>query len=153
LDTRWMPRLFQSQPQSRFLSASLLFIFAVASFASMTATPNPYERSQVSVSDFFLWLHGGWLGRQVKFPPEEVVWGTVVPQRPGRWGQRRVGGGGSLGALPLRGIGLNGFSFQTLIRAWPRVGAGQHNMTYPSGEAERGCGSIYGDGSGAVGPG
>lgn len=44
------------------------------------------------------------------------------------------------------------FSFQTRIRAWPAA-CGQRQLTYSVGEAERGCGSIYGDGRLLSGPG
>ena len=45
------------------------------------------------------------------FPPEEGFGGP--------WSPIVIDGSGSLGTLPLRGIGPNAFSFQTRMRAWP----------------------------------
>ena len=82
------------------------------------------------------------------FPPEEGVWGKRgSPIVRAGTGQRRVGGRALWERCRFGWIGPNRFSFQTRMRAWRLLGAGQHQMTYASGEAGRGDGLIYGDGS------
>jgi hypothetical protein len=92
------------------------------------------------VSFLFFGLHGGWWGRQDKFPPEEGVWGNgsspIVNGQVALWR-----------TLPLRRSGLNAFSFQTRMRACRPLFSRSAQVDL-LGQVKRngGGGSIYGDG-------
>ena len=73
---------------------------------------------------------------------------TWFPHRPGCTGQRRVGGRALWERFRFEGLGRMPSASKLVC---VREGIGrfdvQHKLTYRSGEAERGGGSIYGDGS------